>query len=139
MAVSMPAVVVLIVCKTIVAGPPDQNSDKTGWQNRSWAYENSMMICHRQEVAMYDQAEDQGAAPQGFNPTRCMASAIRLGAQFDIDHRMSSYRTWRVACPVPMFSDLTGDGPSPDDPIIGWVLPDCGHKDTVVCDIDSTI
>ena len=139
MAVSFPAVVVLIVCKTVLAGPADQNSDKTGWENRSWEYKNSMMVCQRREVQMTDPAEDQGAQPQGFNTQRCWASAIFLGAQFDMSHRTSAYRTWRVACPVPMFNDVTGDGPSPDDPIVGYVLPDCGHRDTVICETDSVI
>ena len=139
MDVSYPAVVVLIVCKTVIAGPPDQNSDKTGWQNREWAYENSMMVCRRQEVLMYDTAEAQGADHQPFNPQLCAASAVKLWSQWDVDHRDTAWRTWRVACPVPMKQDLTGDGPSPDDPIVGWVLPDCGHRDTVVCDTDSVI
>ena len=54
MGVSMPAVVVLIVCRTVLAGPVDQNSDKTGWENRDWEYQNSMMICRRQEVQLFD-------------------------------------------------------------------------------------
>ena len=149
MSVPMPAVVVLIVCKTVIAGPADQNSDKTGWENRDWAYINSKMVCQRSEVKVEDVSLDGGidasgkelppAAAQPFNGPRCWSAAVRIGAQWDVDHRFSSYRTWRVACPVPMFSDLTGNGPSPDDPIVGWVLPDCGHKDTVVCDTDSVI
>ena len=136
MAVSMPAVVVLIVCKTVFLGG-DQNTEYTGWENRDWAYQNSMMICRRQEVQMYDPAEAQGADPLPFSTMACMASAIRLASQWDREH--GDYKTWRVACPVPMKSDETGDGPTPDDPIVGWVLPDCGHKDTVICETDSAI
>ena len=139
MAVSMMPVVVLIVCKTVIAGPADQNSDKTGWENRDWAYENSMMVCRRQEVQMFDQAEAMGASPQPFNPQICAASAVKLWAQWDVDHKSSQWRTWRVACPAPMKQDLTGDGPSPDDPTIGYILPDCGHRDTVICETDSVI
>ena len=59
--VPMPASVVLIVCKTETAGPPDQNAEWTHVENRRWATENAMMVCRRQEVQMYDQAADQGA------------------------------------------------------------------------------
>jgi hypothetical protein len=144
MGVPMIPAVVLIVCKTVLVGEPDQNADFTGWQNREWAYENSKMTCNRQEVAMFDKAEAQGAAPQEFSIARCMAAAIRLGAQWDVDHRASSYRTWRVACPVPIAQDADADG-APDldkdgNPIIvGWKLPECGHADTVVCNTDSVI
>ena len=139
MAVSMPAVVVLIVCKTVLAGPADQNSDKTGWENRDWVYENSMMVCRRQEVQMFDQAEAMGADPQPFSAQICAASAVRIWSEWDVSHRSGPWRTWRVACPVPMKQDLTGNGPSPDDPIVGYVLPDCGHRDTVICETDSVI
>ena len=139
MAVPFPTVVVLIVCKTVLAGPADQNSDKTGWENRDWAYENSMMVCRRQEVQMFDQAEAMGADPQPFSAQICAASAVRIWSEWDVAHRSGPWRTWRVACPVPMKQDLTGNGPSPDDPIVGWVLPDCGHRDTVICETDSVI
>ena len=135
----MPAVVVLIVCKTVLAGPADQNSDKTGWENRDWAYENSMMVCRRQEVQMFDQAEAMGADPQPFSAQICAASAVRIWSEWDVSHRSGPWRTWRVACPVPMKHDLTGNGPSPDDQIVGYVLPDCGHRDTVICETDSVI
>ena len=140
MAISMPATVVLIVCKVAILGG-DQNSTFTKWENTEWATENSMMICRRTEVQMYDSAEAMGADPQGFNTQRCMAAAIRLGAQWDIDHQGTTnpYRTWRVACPVEIREDVTGNGPSPDDPVVGYVLPDCGHRDTVVCDTDNVI
>ena len=102
MGVSMPAVVVLIVCKTVLAGPVDQNSDKTGWENRDWEYQNSMMICRRQEVQLFDLDEAKGADPQPFNGSRCWAAAIRIGTQWDVDHRSSAYRTWRVAFSRPI-------------------------------------
>ena len=43
--VPMPASVVLIVCKTETAGPPDQNAEWTHVENRRWATENAMMVC----------------------------------------------------------------------------------------------
>ena len=39
--VPMPASVVLIVCKTETAGPPDQNAEWTHVENRRWATENN--------------------------------------------------------------------------------------------------
>lgn len=132
MAVPMPAAVVLIVCKTVIAGPADQNSKYTGYENREWATEHSMMVCRRQEIQLFDQAEGQGADPQPFNLKRCQMSGIMLGAQWDAGHRGSSYRFWRVACPVPIIDTRTGD-------IIAWKMPECGHRDTVRCEVDAEI
>jgi len=146
MGVPMIPAIVLIVCKTIVAGPPDANAKFTGYENRDWAYENSMMVCRREVVAVYDQALDGGerqqkdgttvavppAAPPPFNQQRCMAAAIRVGVDWDISHRSSNYRVWRVACPTPIVDTRTGA-------VIGWKLPECGHRDTIVCDKDSVI
>lgn len=135
MPVSMPAVIVLIVCKTVLAGPPDQNAGFTKSENRDWATPNSMMVCRREEVQMIDQAEDQGADPQGFNQQRCQRSAMMLGPQWDASHQSSSYRFWRVACPVPIVRK-NQDG---SEDIIAWKLPDCGHRETVVCEVDTAI
>lgn len=132
--VSMLPVVVLIVCKTVSAGPPDQNAAFTKHENRTWAYEGSMMVCRRMEVPVFDSAEAQGADAQSFTPQRCMGTAARLGSQWDIDHAgtKNPYRTWRVACPVPIVDTRTGA-------VIAWKLPECGHRDTVICETDSEI
>lgn len=132
MPVPMPAAVVLIVCKTVLLGEPDQNAAYTGYENREWATEHNMMVCRRQEVQLYDQAEAQGAAAQPFNLQRCQRSGIMLGTQWDAGHRGSSYRFWRVACPVPIVDTKTGD-------IISWKMPECGHRDTVRCEVDTEI
>lgn len=134
MAALMPPVVVLIVCKVVLAGPPDQNADFTHWDNLQWAIENSKMVCRREEVEMTDPAADAGAKPQSFTPDACMHSAIMLIPAWDAAHASGSYRVWRVACPVPIHKDQ-----SPASPIIGWTLPPCGHEDTVVCLVDSAI
>ena len=135
--VSMLPVVVLIVCKTVLlpsTGVDAENSAFTKHENREFAVEHGMLVCRREEVQMFDTAEAQGADPQTFNQQRCTASAVRLGSQWDIDHTgtNNSYRTWRVACPTPMIDTQTGK-------IVGWVLPDCGHRDTVLCEKDSVI
>ena len=132
MPVPMPAAVVLIVCKTVIAGPADQNSDYTGYENREWATEHSMMVCRRQEVQLFDQAAALGAAAQPFNLQRCRSAGIMLGSQWDASHRSSSYRFWRVACPVPIVNTITGE-------VISWKMPECGHRDTVRCEVDAEI
>ena len=60
---------------------------------------------------------------------------MMLGPQWDASHQSSSYRFWRVACPVPIVRK-NEDG---SEDIIAWKLPDCGHRDTVVCEVDTTI
>ena len=132
MPVPMPSAVVLIVCKTVVSGPVDHNAAYTGYENRDWATEHSMMVCRRQEVQLYDQAEAMGAAAQPFNLQRCQHAGISLGVNWDQSHRGSSYRFWRVACPVPIVDTKTGD-------IIAWKMPDCGRRDIVLCEVDTAI
>jgi hypothetical protein len=132
MPVPMPAAVVLIVCKTVLVGEPDQNAKWTGYENREWATEHSMMVCRRQEVQLFDQAEALGAQSQPFNEQRCQRSGIMLGTQWDMSHRSSSYRFWRVACPVAIMDTRTGE-------VIGWKMPECGHRDTVRCEGDISI
>jgi hypothetical protein len=148
----MPSVVVLILCKTVeVPGTSQEieNSRWTGHEGREWATEHAMMQCRRQAVEMYDPAIDPGqqarngqviapADPQPFNLTRCQHSAMILGPTWDVQHKSSKYRFWRVACPVPMMN-TNGTPETRDDYIVDWVLPDCGHRDTVVCDVDTEI
>jgi hypothetical protein len=55
-----------------------------------------------------------------------------LGVQWDQSHKSSKYRFWRVACPVPIVDTRTGE-------VIAWKMPDCGHRDTVVCEVDTAI
>lgn len=131
----MPAVVILILCKTAIAGPPDQNAAWTKNENLKWATEGAMMVCRRQEVDMYDRAVDGGADPRPFTPTECQRSAMTLGPNWDASHPSSRYRFWRVACPVPIVRK-NQDG---TEDIIAWKLPDCGHRDTVVCEVDTAI
>lgn len=135
MMVPMPTAVVLIVCKTVVAGPPDANAAYTGWQDRIWATEHSMMVCRREEVSLYDPDVDRGAAPQAFTPTACWRTAMRLGPQFDAAHKNSPWRFWRAACPVP----IVRKNPDGTEDIIAWKMPDCGHRETVVCEVDTAI
>lgn len=126
----MPAAVVLIVCKTTLAGAPDVNSAYTGYENREWATEHSMMLCRREEVQLVEQEET--SAPQVFNQQQCQRAGISLGVNWDAAHRASAYRFWRVACPVPIVDTRTGE-------VIAWKLPDCGHRETVICESDSQI
>lgn len=141
MSVLVPHVLVLIVCKTVIAGPPDQNSAFTGWENRDWAIENSMMQCRRHEVELYDPVDGQkigaGDPAQPLNPNfsnlgTCARAGIRLSKDWDDAHRSGPWRVWRVGCPRPIVDLRTGH-------VVGYKLPDCGHRDTVVCETDSEI
>ena len=136
MSAPMPAAVVLILCKTVAvphASPLDEaNAAYTGHQKREWAYEHAMMVCRRQEVQLYDAAEAMSAAPRPFTVNQCQRAGITLGASWDASHTSSSYRFWRVACPVPVVDTRTGD-------VIAWKMPECGHRDTVVCEGDAEI
>jgi hypothetical protein len=131
MSVPMPAVLVLIVCKTL-PGTIDDNSQFTHWESRPWAYENSMMVCRRQEIQLYDQAVDQGGAEQPLSPVGCLRAGPKIFTEWDNQHLNSPYRAWRYACPTPIIDTQTGE-------IVGWKLPDCGHQDTVICEQDSVI
>lgn len=136
MAAPMPAAVVLIICKT-VSVPHASSTDKanaayTGHNPREWATEHSMMVCRRQEVQVYDQSAALGADPRPFTPIECQRSGVMLGAQWDVGHPNSAYRFWRFACPVPIVDTRTGD-------VIAWKMPECGHRDTVVCEVDTEI
>ena len=145
--VPMPAVVVLIVCKTVIAGPPDQNAGYTGHENRTWAIEHARMVCRREAVEMYDPAVDgqdvkgrttgaAPAAPQPFNEQRCMRASIMLGTNWNMSNRNSSYRYWRSACPVPVMAKR----PDGSEDIIAWHIPDCGrHRDVIQCEGDTAI
>jgi hypothetical protein len=142
MGIQIPPILVLIVCKTVSGGPDDQNSSFTHWQNLEWATENSMMVCRRHEVQLYDPAEgvklnegDDPAAP--LNPDfadfgQCARAGMQLQMDWDERHRNTPWRVWRVGCPSKIVDTRTGK-------VIGYKLPECGHRDTVVCEVDSVI
>ena len=135
MAVSIPPVLVLFVCKVALVGVPDVNSGYTGALPLEWATENSMMICRRHEVQMFDPAEAQGAAPlepNFANQTQCARAAMMLGMDWDMKHLKSNWRVWKVGCPAPIIDIKTGA-------VIGYKLPECNHRDTVICETDSAI
>jgi hypothetical protein len=140
--VQIPSVLVLIVCKTVVAGPPDQNAAFTHHENLDWATENSMMVCQRHEIELFDPAEgaqlrpnDDPAPPLSSNfalASQCAAAGIRLATDWDQGHRETPWRVWRIGCPTPIVDLRTGT-------VIGYKLPECGHRDTVICETDSVI
>jgi hypothetical protein len=134
MAVPMPAIAILIVCKAVLVPDsiPDENESFTHHQQLEWLIQDRKMICRRNEVALYDSAVDMGADERPFTTLECQRSGIMLGAEWDIAHPKSQYRFWRVACPVPTVNTETGE-------ILSWVLPDCGHRDTVICEGDTAI
>lgn len=142
MSVTIPPILVLFVCKTVIAGPPDQNADFTHWENREWATEHSKMVCRRHEVQLYDPAvgaqlgPDDDPAPS-LNPNffvgpQCARASMRLAIDWDMSHLNTPWRVWRVGCPSPIVDRRTGK-------IIGYKLPECNHRDTVICETDSVI
>jgi hypothetical protein len=133
--ITMPAAIVLIVCKTVVAGPGDDNSAYTKAESREWAVENSMMVCRRQVIPTHDTAADLGAkpiTPNLFDRSTCSRIGIPIGVAWDEQHRGSAYRFWRVGCPTPIVDTRSGR-------IIGYKMPECGHRDTVRCEVDAEI
>jgi hypothetical protein len=142
MGVQIPPILVLIVCKTVIAGPPDHNAAYTKYENLTWATEHSMMVCRRHEVQLYDPAEGMRLTPAddpapALNPNLAMASqcaraGIRLATDWDQAHKNTRWRVWRVGCPTPIVDTRTGT-------IIGYKLPECGRRDTVICETDSVI
>lgn len=146
MPVPMPAAIVLIVCKTVAvpfASEIDEaNAKFTGYESRTWKIEHSMMQCRRIELQTYE-VGDVGNPSAGVPPTpaqdnlplnrhRCQMGALFAGVRWDEQHRSSSYRFWRAACPVPIVDTRTGE-------VIGWKIPECGHRDTVICEVDAEI
>ena len=77
----MPSAIVLIVCKTVIAGLADQNAAYSGYENLEWATEHSKMVCRRKEVQLFDQSEAMGAAAQPFNQQRCQRASMILCVQ----------------------------------------------------------
>jgi hypothetical protein len=142
MSVTIPPVLVLIVCKTISAGEPDMNAGFTHHENLEWATEHSMMVCRRSEIQLFDPAEGMKLNPQDdpvipLNPnfadmTQCARAGIRLSMDWDQSHQNTPWRVWRVGCPAPIVDIRTGA-------LIGYKLPECGHRDTVICETDSVI
>lgn len=142
MGVQIPPILVLIVCKTVLAGPLDENAKFTGYENLEWATEHSMMVCRRNEVQLYDPVEgmklspvDDPAPALSHNfaiASQCARAGIRLAIDWDQAHRNTRWRVWRVGCPTPIVDMRTGT-------VIGYKLPECGHRDTVICETDSVI
>ena len=144
MGVTIPPVLVLIVCKTLAGAPLDDvganNAKFTGNENREWAIEHSMMVCQRHEIQLYDPVEgqlDPKDEPVPLNPNfaqygQCARAGIRLSIDWDSTHRNTPWRVWRVGCPTPIVDLRTGA-------LVGYKLPECGHRDTVICEVDSVI
>jgi hypothetical protein len=142
MAVHIPPILVVIACKAVMAASQDPNAAFTHVQDFDWATQNSMMVCRRAEVQLYDPAEgmtlnagDDPAAP--LNPnfadrSQCARAGIMLSQEWDRAHANTPWRVWRIGCPAPIVDLRTGA-------LVGYKLPECGHRDTVVCETDSEI
>ena len=142
MAVHVPPILVLIACKVVMAANPDPNAGFTHVENMQWATEDSMMICQRQEVDLYDPVEGM-RSNQADNPVpalspdfadyeQCARAGVMQAMHWDQLHRNTPWRVWRIGCPTPIVDLRTGM-------LIGYKLPECAHRDTVVGEIDSEI
>jgi hypothetical protein len=157
MGVTLPAILVVFACKTFIAVPTDDNARFTHWEGRDWETVNSMMVCQRHEIELYDPAEYGGYARNGdFLPPadplgpnfsdfgQCARAAMKMQMDWDQRHQNTKWRVWRVGCPTPIAADKDANGePDLDEHgqpiIIGYKLPECGHRDTVICETDSEI
>ena len=139
MGVQIPPVLVLIVCKTILAGPPDQNAAFTHWENLRMgdaalddgvpAQRDSALRPggrHEAQSGRRSRAAAQSEFRRNFG--QCARAGIRLAMDWDDAHRNTPWRVWRVGCPSPIVDTRTGT-------VIGYKLPECGHRDTVICEI----
>jgi len=132
----MPSEIAIFVCKVESAGAPSDldknNAEYTGAQKLKWAVRHSKMQCERVVYRLYDPAELFGAAAQPFNRQRCQASGIMIGASWNLQNAASDYRYWRSACPVATINEITKE-------VIAWHLPECPHRDVVVCEQGASI
>jgi hypothetical protein len=142
MAIHIPPILVVIACKAVMAANPDPNAAFTHAENTEWATENSMMVCQRHEVELYDPVEGMQLKPSddpvpalnlNFSDRgQCARAGIMLATEWDQAHHGTPWRVWRIGCPSPIVDLRSGA-------LIGYKLPECGHQDTVVCETDSEI
>ena len=122
----MPAVIVLYVCRVIIAGP---GLAATGWENLDWQRDiDDRMLCKRIELPMFNPGDERAA----FTPERCIRASVQTATQWDQDHRAGAYRVWRTGCPAPILDLRTGE-------VIAWQLPSCPHPEMAVCLDDNTL
>jgi hypothetical protein len=142
----MPSTLVLIVCRVLFVGEPDENYKYTGWRPTEFDTSGGVMHCRRHQVELYDPAVDHGADPMPFTPMACMRSAMTLGPQFDVEHKDKPWRFWKAACPTPIYPDKDGDKQPDRDssghqlPPIDWQIPACPEsRGVLVCESDTAI
>lgn len=142
-----PTTLVLIVCRVLFVGEPDDNARFTNWRNTEWDMRGGVMHCRREQVELYDPSVDAGADPQPFNPQACMRASMTLGPGFDVANRDKPWRFWKAACPVPIYRDADGDKVPDRDPKTGyqlppidWQIPGCPETRGVLeCESDTAI
>ncbi len=142
MGIHIPPILVVIACKVSIAANPDPNAAFTHVENIQWVTENSMMVCQRHEIPLIDPVEGLQLSPAAepmpaLNPdfsdwSQCQRAAMDLEMKWDNEHRNTPWRVWRIGCPSRIIDTRTGE-------TIGYKLPECGHKDTVICEVDSEI
>jgi hypothetical protein len=93
MTVHIPPILVVIACKVVMAASQDPNAAFTHVENTEWATENSMMVCQRNEVELYDPVEGMQLNPaddpvRALNPNfadhgQCARAGITLATEWD--------------------------------------------------------
>lgn len=130
----MPLAIALFVCLTEPDGLTDQNADYTHYESLQWATPNNQMVCRRQIIPLTDWEAEKGAVPITPNlldKSVCARVGIPIGVQWDMEHKNSKYRFFRIGCPS--LSIVNGK------PV--FQLPDCfhGHAKEIKCESDEEI
>jgi hypothetical protein len=128
--VQCPTTLVVVSCKGQPSGAPDQN----GFVTNEWVTKNAMLVCRREEVALADGAEMQGAAPPDANFSnneQCARIAMMIAPNYENAHK--GWFVLTVGCPTPIIN-VRPDG---SEEIIGYQMPQC--PSWVKCEVDSTI
>ena len=84
MGVQIPPILVLIVCKTVLAGLLDENAKFTGYENLQCAIKHSMMVCRRNEIQLYDPSEGARLSPADDPAPHRRQDGARPGHTVDV-------------------------------------------------------
>ena len=122
---------------------PTRTKPITHWQNLEWATEHSMMVCRRNEIQLFDPVEGHEAQSR----RRSRAAAQSQFCRCSGNARAPAFglpRTGTTA--IETRPGVCGGSAARlrswtrgQEPLIGYKLPECGHRDTVICETDSVI
>lgn len=129
-----PQSLVIVACRvddlTGLPGRHDPDFAAKNWRdlevhkNKNGEAECKREVVQIEDAALY--AGDQRMLP--LNPNFGDHSQCSRVSMMYSPHWNEAHKGWAVVttgCPTPIKQDLTGDGPSEDDPTIGWKMPEC--------------